>query len=125
MYNSKLEFPGIELQVSIGCLPEEKLTRQRIILDIAISFSSPPQGAITDEIKDTYSYTNLVFLIKEFINTRHFNLIENLAVSTHDLIIKDLVAKNYTNSCVKVKVTKFPASIPELFHGASFTYSSF
>lgn len=72
-----LELTGLRLVASIGLLPEERLRRQPIEVDVALELSGV--GAETDELGDTVDYGSVCDLIADRVAERHVDLLERLA----------------------------------------------
>jgi D-erythro-7,8-dihydroneopterin triphosphate epimerase len=65
----------IELSLFIGINPEEKETKQKILLQIEWDFDTT-SAAQTDNIGDTVDYFSVREFVLNFPQNRHFNLIE-------------------------------------------------
>jgi dihydroneopterin aldolase len=68
----------LELEMSIGVLPEEKLTKQRVVIDADITVT-PTQNWQADNIQDVVSYADIVDDIKKIAAEGHINLVETFA----------------------------------------------
>ncbi len=68
----------LELEMSIGVLPEEKLTKQRVIIEADITVA-PSGDWQADDVKNVVSYADIVDDIKKIAAEGHMNLVETFA----------------------------------------------
>lgn len=74
----------LDLQVSIGILPEEKENKQRVLINLEISIE--PKTDYDENIENTLSYADIIKDIENLVKeTKHFNLVETLANDISDL----------------------------------------
>lgn len=108
---------GLQLDIYLGWPKTERLERQVVSVDITIEFDRPPEACVTDRLKDTFCYDELVCLLKEKIAARSFKLIEHF---THEIY---QAAKEFLpeNARLRLCVTKKPA-IENLSGGVRFCY---
>ena len=68
---------GLTLDMSIGILEQEKLKKQRVLLDVVLNMS--PKETYEDEIENTISYAEIIEKIQALASSKHFNLVETFA----------------------------------------------
>lgn len=120
MVHSFLSINGLELDLFIGCNPEERLYRQPVAIDVVLFFVNPPKGCISDAILDTVCYARCIEKIRDTATRKHFQLIEHLAYEIHSALSEELPKE----VAVRISVTKLTPPLPEVKKGVSFTYSS-
>lgn len=76
--SQSLLIEDLELLMSVGIHTEEKQNKQRVMIDLSIDLESNQAGR-SDNIKDTVSYADIVEMITEMSQVRHYNLLENFA----------------------------------------------
>lgn len=115
--HTSLSIRGLELDVTLGWLDNERSKAQTVLLDVDMYFPKPPLACHTDNLKDTICYSTLIQTIRNGIATKHFRLLEHLSQTIYQII------KSYLQDTVKinVSVTKHPA-ILGLTGGATFCY---
>lgn len=74
----KIFFRRLELAASIGVLPREKTTKQRIFVDLEFAVDTH-RAAKTDAVEDTVDYAKVRESIIATVNARHYQLLETLA----------------------------------------------
>ncbi len=116
---SRLILHALELNVFLGWPKEESAQRQRVSVDIDITFSEPPAACFSDDLRDTFSYDTLIADLVAQTATKTYRLLEHLSYALHQLIQSQLPA----TAAVNVRVKKFPA-IPALTGGASFSFGA-
>ena len=119
---TNITISDLVLWVHLGCSEEERFHPQSVSFDIIVSFMQPPKATINDDLNDTFCYAKAVQLIKKSLKGRHFNLIEHLAATIHD-ILSDTIKKQNLEASVSVTITKLSPPIPDIHGGVSFTYS--
>ena len=72
---TSLELQDLRFKIFIGCNEDEKILQQEIQIYIKISFATPPLGCQTDVLNDTLCYDEVVGLIRNVCNLRHYHLI--------------------------------------------------
>jgi len=75
---SMLHLKQIRVLARIGCLPWEQNIRQPLYFDISWP-CDVAAIAEQDDLANTVDYTNLVNMLKTFLDVHHFQLIESLA----------------------------------------------
>lgn len=120
---SRIFVSELKLWVNLGNSEQEKYNKQCINLDLIFYFSSPPKAIKSDNIKDTYCYSNMISLIKNYIKDKNFNLIEKLAYEICSCIKKDLISKgNIGINELEIKITKLSPPVENINGGISFSY---
>lgn len=107
----------LELNLYLGWPESERLQRQKVIIDIHIHFTQPPDACITDELDEKTNYEALTQKIMDDITPRTFRLIEHLSHELYKLVKTFLPSQTLTAICV----TKYPP-ILNLKAGVSFWY---
>jgi dihydroneopterin aldolase len=74
-----MKIEGLQLKAKLGCTPEERSVRQEVRVDIEFRFAQPPQGALSDDLRDTICYAKVSEALREHVSTREYNLVEKLA----------------------------------------------
>ncbi len=115
---SGISLQGLSLSVFLGWPKKERLHKQKIMLDIYITFKNPPLACVSDELEDTYCYDTLVKQIKKDILPKKFRLLEHLGHQIYQVVKSAISAE----AKISVKVFKKP-KIPSLKQGVSFYYS--
>lgn len=109
---------GFELQLYIGCSPQEQETRQPVAIDIWILFPKPPLGCISDDLKDTICYVRCTDIIRQELFDEKFHLIEYLAARIHKVLKKELPMQLQ----IVVRVGKVRSAVPDVKKHIRFTY---
>lgn len=102
-----LRLNGIEVECILGDLPEERVTEQRILVDVALELDLEAAGA-SDCLDDTVDYALLVGNIREALEDARCRLIERAAELVADVALSDPRVEKVT-----VSVRKF-GSVPGL-----------
>ena len=79
---SRIALKKIELDVNLGWSVDERIKKQRVLIDLDITFLKPPRACLTDKLEDTFCYDQIIKLMNSSISSRKFHLIEHL---THEL----------------------------------------
>lgn len=77
----KIEINNYEVQVNLGCYPDEKLRSQPVRFSVRLQFESLLKCADTDKLEDAIDYVRITDIIKETAMSRHYSLVENLNAS--------------------------------------------
>ena len=75
----QLSIHDLSLFAYIGSTSEERATPQEISLSIKMEFPLSPSAEITDNLEDTLCYKEVCEMLKEFIKSNPFHLIEKMA----------------------------------------------
>lgn len=116
-HNSHLLLKNLELNVFLGCYPEERSQKQVVVAEIKIEFPESPVASVSDNIEDTFCYDKLIVALKNHLEPRQFNLLEFLGREIYQFVKKTLS----DDSFVSVTVTKRP-NIPGLRDGVAFYF---
>jgi len=100
----KIVIEAMEVMMSIGVLPEEKQSKQRVIIDIEVSIE--PKTNYQDDIVNTLSYVDIIEDTKTMISNRHFDLVETVAAEISDLCLKHHQAMKVSVSIKKPDIIK-------------------
>ncbi|GAB4368712.1 MAG: dihydroneopterin aldolase [Elainellaceae cyanobacterium] len=101
-----LHIKGIRAYGYIGFLPEEQTLGQWFEVDLTVWRSLSESGS-SDNLSDTYDYSNSVEQVQALIQTARFKLLERLADE-----IARLVLQSNNVEQVRVQLTKLTPPIP-------------
>jgi dihydroneopterin aldolase len=91
MNKRKILIHNLELMSSIGVYENEKINKQKIIIDIDILLTNSSEPKI-DDLKETQDYSQFRNEIKKIVESQHFQLLEILVGKIHaNLMEKDFV----------------------------------
>ena len=96
----------LEINATLGIYEHEKLSPQRVIINIDLSVKERGEP-LEDDISNVVSYEKVVDLIKEIVATGHVHLVETLA----EMIAARCLENDWITG-VRVRVEK-PDIIPE------------
>ncbi|MDC0960781.1 dihydroneopterin aldolase [Dehalococcoidia bacterium] len=85
---SHLIIENIESKCIIGINPNERIKKQRVIIDVKLFFPIFPDSN-NEDIKNTVNYSSVTKEIKKFVSNSKFNLIETLALKTAEIILQN------------------------------------
>jgi dihydroneopterin aldolase len=91
---------GLEIETIIGIYDWERETKQRVILDIEMSFDIQ-KAAETDDIQYTLDYKTVSKRIISFVETSQFLLVEKLISE-----IATIIRNEFNVSWVKITLNK-------------------
>jgi dihydroneopterin aldolase len=91
---------GLEIETIIGIYDWERETKQRVILDIEMSFDIQ-KAAETDDIQYTLDYKTVSKRIISFVETSQFLLVEKLISE-----IATIIRTEFNVSWVKITLNK-------------------
>jgi dihydroneopterin aldolase len=74
----KVFIKGLELNLSVGIYDYEKAARQRVIVNVTFDVDSNKGKSLTS-IDEVVSYEKAVELIRNVAESRHYDLLEELA----------------------------------------------
>lgn len=102
-----IELEKLEIACIVGILPFERVTEQKVFLDISmdIDFASP---ASSENVHDTVDYTVVSHELTELVKERRYQLVETMAVEAVDLILE----RHSIVTRASVAVHK-PAAVPQ------------
>lgn len=107
----KIFINNFELMASVGAYQVEKEQKQKIIIDLEICLTNDSETK-TDELNQTQDYSQFRTLVRDIIDSRHFQLLEILTDKIYEEIIKNEFVLG-----VKVKITK-----PNIFYDCEVAY---
>ena len=93
----RLELYGLEIPGRHGVEAREREAEQPFVYDVELDVPEPAE----DEIGHTNDYRELVTLVREVSQSRHFELLESLAAAVADALLDRLPAER-----VRVRVRK-------------------
>lgn len=102
-YRDKLFIRGLRLDTEIGVYEWEKNVKQPISLDIEVN-TNATKPAESDELEDALDYQTITDRVTEYINSKHFHLVETVAEQ-----VADLLRKEFKVNWAKVQVSKLSA----------------
>ena len=85
---SHIIIENIESKCIIGVNPNERIKRQKILIDVKLFFPILPSSN-NDDIENTVNYSSVTKDIKKFVSNSRFNLIETLAIKTAEIILQN------------------------------------
>ncbi|MDG7056031.1 MAG: dihydroneopterin aldolase [Wolbachia endosymbiont of Meromenopon meropis] len=112
----------LQLWLHLGCSAEERFHPQLVSIDVDFIFKYPPIGFVTDRLKDTICYSEVVQSIKLLTKSKQFNLIEHFTRDIYTVISKLLIQKKHTISSIRVVTHKVAPPVPDVHGGVLFTY---
>ncbi len=71
------ELKDIEMEVHLGCTVPERTLKQTVLISLAYDFDEG-KATTTDALEDTFDYSLVYDLIKDFPQDTHFHLMERL-----------------------------------------------
>lgn len=86
----KIEIRNYEVQVSLGCYPEERLRPQTVRFSVRLLFDGVLKCAATDELKDAVDYVKVTDIIQATAASRHYSLVESLNLSVAEAVLSYL-----------------------------------
>ena len=107
----KILIENLTCNASIGVYENEKLQKQKIIINLEITLINKIKTH-TDDLNDVADYGKFRRILLDIINSKHFNLIETLA----DTLVKKLKTFEKVEN-IKLKITK-----PDIFNDCSVSY---
>ena len=100
MVADKIQLAGMVFYGFHGVSPAEQEVGQRFVVDLEVQRDLRPAG-LSDELKDTVSYSHLYGLVKEIIEGPSRKLLENLAETVARRVLDE-----FDVDAVKVRVKK-------------------
>ena len=91
---------GLEVYGHHGVGREEKVLGQRLYFDVRLT-TNQCKAALTDKVEDVVDYTEVLDLIEDLATSRSFSLLEAMAYSVGEAILK-----KFPVDSVRVQVTK-------------------
>jgi dihydroneopterin aldolase len=97
---------GLKIDCIVGVLDHERLTPQRVIVDIELDYDFAP-AAGSESIGDAVDYAAVAESVTAFVQRRAFQLIETMAEDTATM----LLAQGAPVRTVRLEIRK-PAAVP-------------
>lgn len=76
----QIRIKDLELEAKIGAFAEEHLRFQRVVLDLTLEIDLRPAGA-SGRLEDTICYFTAAEKIRQLVQSRIWNLVEELATA--------------------------------------------
>jgi 7,8-dihydroneopterin aldolase/epimerase/oxygenase len=96
---------GLEIPCIIGTLPRERVTKQKVMIDL--EFPAPVRKAARrDDLKDALNYRKIAERITEFVSKSRFHLIETLAERLAQTLLREFRLKIVTLRVSKPKALR-------------------
>ena len=100
----------LTLRCIIGLYPEERKTKQDIIINVVMETDLRAAGK-SDALKDTVDYKAIKLAILDFVEKSSFNLIESLAEGIATICLKDKRVQGVTVTIDKPGALRFARSV--------------
>ncbi len=113
---AQLAFDGLELEVHLGCEPEERALPQPVEVCLRLAFAKPPEACRSDRLEDTVCYAEAVERIRRAASGREFSTLEHLA----ERIRAGLREQVPDPVSIRLRVTKLRPPVPGLRRGVCF-----
>jgi len=85
----KIHIDNLQVKTYIGFYPEEKLSRQKVIINIEAEVNLSDSIIEKDSPEGIYDYKILSDDIISFVKNGHFNLLETLTNKIADIVLRD------------------------------------
>jgi len=85
----KIHIENLQVETYIGFYPEEKLSRQRVIINLEAEVNLSDGIIDEDSPEGIYDYKILSDDIVSFVRNGHFNLLETLTNKIANIVLKD------------------------------------
>ncbi|MBK5202551.1 MAG: dihydroneopterin aldolase [Prolixibacteraceae bacterium] len=85
----KIHIDNLQVDAYIGFYPEEKNSRQRVIINLEAEVNLSDTIIEKDSPEGIYDYKILSDDIVSFVRNGHFNLLETLTNKIADIVLKD------------------------------------
>ena len=86
---------GLEISCIIGTLPRERLTKQKVVIDLEFPVSVR-KAARRDDLKDAINYKKIAERATGFVSKSRFFLIETLAEHLAHTLLREFKLKSLT-----------------------------
>ena len=113
---SRLTINDLALHVHLGLSSEERSALQEIYISVEMEFSPPPLGEITDNVKDTFCYSEIYETLKSYLKNKSFNLIEKMARECLSVL-----CKKYPSVFVRLTIYKKKPPVEGIKGGVKYT----
>ena len=114
---STLTINGLKLHTHLGWSERERSRKRLVLLNITLTFTTPPAACQTDQLEDTICYDTLIALLRKKLGVKKFKLLEHLAAEIYTILHQETDHKLK----ISIHLTKYP-SIDQLSEGVSFYY---
>ena len=117
-----LTVDDLVLQVSLGCLEEERQIPQDVRISLEFRFiETPPEGFYSDRLSDTLCYAEICEAVSQHIQKKSYHLIEKIAADTYS------IAKAFAQgkALVALRVHKVNPPVPNLRGGTTYRCGDF
>ena len=94
---------GLRIDTEIGVYEWEKNVKQPISLDIEVN-TDAHKPALSDELMDALDYQRVTDRVTEFINSKHFHLVETVAEE-----VANLLQREFGVTWIRIRVSKLSA----------------
>ena len=85
----KIHIDNLQVETYIGFYPEEKISRQRVIINLEAEVNLSDKIIVEDSPEGIFDYKILSDDIVSFVENGRFNLLESLTNKIADIILKD------------------------------------
>jgi len=99
---------NLRLACSVGITPQERRRSQEVLVDVSL-FMNLKRAGMSDDVKDTVNYKEVLALVTNFISSKKFGLLENLAYSVADALLEAYPAESVRVSVRKAKYSSEPS----------------
>ncbi|MBU1220830.1 dihydroneopterin aldolase [Myxococcota bacterium] len=100
----------LETQGHVGCLPDEKQKKTRLIFNITLTLDLDCDGSLVkDTLENTFDYRVIKTVVDETLASRHFAVIESLAA---------IIAEKLLNSDDRILKVRVNIEKPDAVSGA-------
>lgn len=101
-----IHIKGLSLLVGVGCSEEEREDPQKLEIDLSLGIPRLEQAGRQASLECTVSYLEVRNEIKLYIESRKWVLIEEVAVSAMEMLLKDFPLIHSVDITVKKFVLK-------------------
>ena len=106
----KIYIRDLALRCIIGLYPDERKTKQDVLINIAMETDLRAAGK-SDALKDTVDYKAIKLAILDFVEKSSFHLIESLAEGIAAICLKDKRVQSATITIDKPGALRFARSV--------------
>lgn len=102
-----IELERLEIDCIVGILPFERVTEQKIFVDVSMHLDFAPAAA-SEDVVDTIDYTVVSRELADLVRERKFQLIETMAVECVELVL----SRHPAVGKASISIHK-PAAVPQ------------
>jgi len=106
----KILINALQLETKIGVNEWEQRIKQKVLVDIELSYDIKP-AAESDDINKTINYQTLCDAITHYVEEQSYQLIESLAEAISNLILSEFKPIALTLTLTKPKAIKNATSV--------------